>query len=73
MIGQVGLKTAVKVAAFWFGFLILHFLYDWLPILPVALFSGVSEAVFQHAKIAFYVYLLVSLIEILIFCQKHSQ
>ena len=72
MNGQVGLKAAVKVAVFWFGFLMLHFLYDWLPILPVALFSGVSEAVFQHAKIAFYVYLLVSLVETLIFAKKTS-
>jgi hypothetical protein len=47
-------------------FLVLHFSYDWWPNLFTQLFSGTSEAVFQHMKIGFYAYGLVSLIEIII-------
>ena len=48
-------------------FLILHFSYDWFPNTLTTVFSGTSEAVFQHMKIAFYSYGLVSLVEFLIF------
>ncbi len=48
-------------------FLLLHFSYDWFPNLFTRIFSGTSESVFQHMKIAFYSYGLVSLIEFLIF------
>lgn len=70
MNAQPGFKPVIKVIAFWFGFLILHYLYEWIPFSPFALISGVSEAVFQHAKITFYTYLLVSLVEYLIYVKK---
>jgi len=44
-------------------FVILHFAYDWFPNPIVGLFSGTSEAVFQHMKIGFYSYGLVSVVE----------
>ncbi|MEN8242917.1 MAG: hypothetical protein ABFS17_13430 [Chloroflexota bacterium] len=47
-------------------FLILHYAYDFFPNPVTEIFSGVSEAVYQHMKIAFYSYALVSLIEFLI-------
>jgi len=53
----------VKIFLFWAIFLLLHFLYTFLPIFPVSLISGTSEAFFQHLKSGFYAYLLVCLFE----------
>ncbi|MHA1776596.1 MAG: DUF6512 family protein [Promethearchaeota archaeon] len=54
-----------------FGFLlifeILHYLYDFFPNIVMQIFSGINESVFQHWKIAFYSYLLLSAIEFGIF------
>jgi hypothetical protein len=61
---------AFKVFLFWALFLILHYLYEWFPFAPFKLVSGVSEAPFQHFKIAFYAYLLVSLVELAYFWRK---
>ncbi len=47
-------------------FILLHFLYDLLPNPVFAIFSGTSESVFQHAKISFYCYLILVLIELVI-------
>jgi hypothetical protein len=47
-------------------FLVLHYAYDFFPNAVTQVFSGVSEAVFQHMKIAFYSFSLVSLIECLV-------
>jgi hypothetical protein len=44
-------------------FIVLHFSYDWWPGFFTRLFSGTSEAVFQHMKIGFYSYGIVSLVE----------
>ncbi len=60
---MIGKHGWLKVAGFWAGFMVLHFAYDFLPILPLRLLSGVDESVFQHMKICFYAYLLVSAIE----------
>jgi hypothetical protein len=51
---------------FWVGFLILHYAYDFFPILPFRLFSGIDESFFQHAKIGFFAYLVVDLVEYLL-------
>jgi hypothetical protein len=48
------------------AFLVLHYLYDFFPNALTRVISGTSEAVFQHMKIAFFSYLLVSLIEYLV-------
>jgi hypothetical protein len=50
-----------KVLAFWVAFLVLHYAYEFFPILPFKLFSGVNESFFQHAKVAFFSYLGVNL------------
>ena len=60
---MIGKQGWLKVAGFWAGFMVLHYAYDFLPILPFQLLSGVDESVFQHMKICFYAYLLVSAIE----------
>lgn len=53
-------------------FLILHYSYDFFPNPIIALFSGISEAVFQHMKIGFYSYGLVSLVEFILNRDKAS-
>jgi len=53
----------IKALAVQGVFMVLHFAYDWFPNPIVGLFSGTSEAVFQHMKIGFYSYALVSFLE----------
>ena len=55
-----------KLVGFWAGFLVLHYAYEFLPILPFKLFSGIDESFFQHAKVAFFGYLAVNLVEYLV-------
>lgn len=55
-----------KLAGFWVGFLVLHYAYEFIPILPLKLVSGTNESFFQHAKIAFFAYLAASGVEFLI-------
>ncbi len=43
--------------------MILHWAYDFLPILPVKLISGINESFFQHIKMTFFAYLFVNLVE----------
>ena len=56
----------VRAGIFFFVFLLLHFLYDFLPHPMVGIFSGTSEAVFQHLKMGFYAYLAAGLLEALL-------
>jgi hypothetical protein len=52
-----------KVVAFQVSFVVLHFAYRWFPRGIVAVFSGTNEAFVQHAKIGFWAYSLVCLLE----------
>ncbi len=54
-----------KVILFQVVFLLLHYLYEWVPNGITAVFSGIDESVYQHLKIGFFSYLLVALIEYL--------
>ena len=63
---MIGKRGWIKIAGFWAVFLLLHYAYDWAPILPFRLLSGVDESIFQHMKIGFYAYLLVFILEYLI-------
>ena len=56
----------LKLLAFWAGFLILHYAYDFLPIFPIKIISGINESFFQHVKVVFFAYLIVNLVEYLI-------
>ena len=56
-----------KALIFLLLFSLLHYFYDWFPNLIIALFSGTSESIYQHMKIGFYVYLILTLIEYVIF------
>lgn len=55
-----------KLGGFWAGFLVLHYAYEFVPILPLKLISGTNESFFQHAKIAFFSYLATSGVEFLV-------
>jgi hypothetical protein len=56
-------KILLKAIYIQITFLVLHYLYDFFPNAVTRVISGTSEAVFQHMKIAFFAFGLVSLIE----------
>ena len=39
-----------------------HFMYDWVPITMVGLFTPVNESIFEHLKLTFYPFLLTCII-----------
>ena len=45
--------------------MILHYAYDFLPILPIKLVSGINESFFQHIKVASFAYIFVNMVEYL--------
>ncbi len=53
-----------------FTFQGLHYLYDYLPSFATAVIGGINESVYQHSKIAFFAYLILLLIEFIIFKNK---
>ncbi|NVM53065.1 MAG: hypothetical protein HWN66_05135 [Candidatus Helarchaeota archaeon] len=57
----------IKSGIFLLLFSILHFIYEWIPIIPFAVIGGTNESVFQHLKLAFYAYLFLIPIEYLLF------
>jgi len=59
----IGKRYYLKLLGFWASFLILHYSYDFLPILPIKIISGINESFFQHVKIVFFAYLIVNLVE----------
>ena len=65
-------SVAVKVAAVWAAFLILHYAYDFFPSDFTRFFSAINESVFQHMKIGFWAYTLVSGMEYW-FTRKHGE
>jgi hypothetical protein len=57
-------KIVLKALVFLPVFLLLHNAYKWLPWPGLAWFSSTGEAVYQHMKISFFAYLLVSALEV---------
>ena len=53
-------------------FLTLHYLYRWFPNVVISLFSAIYESVFQHMKISFYAYIILTLIEFILFRKKKT-
>ena len=51
-------------------FIIFHYLYRWFPSIVISLFSGINETVYQHLKLAFYSYLILTIIEFTVFRKK---
>lgn len=44
-------------------FILLHYLYDWFPNPLTTICSGINESVYQHMKIGFFAYILLTLVE----------
>lgn len=59
------LRFIAKILGLQFGFLFLHYAYDFFPTPLVSIFSGVNESTFQHLKIAFFAYIVVNAVEAL--------
>jgi hypothetical protein len=60
------MKTArrsmvIKVILLQVVFLVLHYLYTWLPNGVTAIIGATNESVYQHMKVAFFAYIIVSL------------
>jgi hypothetical protein len=55
----------IKMVVYQVIFLLLHYTYDWFPNNLAKIFSGINESIFQHMKIAFFSYIILSLIEYL--------
>lgn len=53
----------IKMIAYQVIFLLLHYAYDWFPNSLTKIFSGIDESIFQHMKVAFYSYIIISIIE----------
>jgi hypothetical protein len=58
-----GFKVYQKSLLFWLTYMVFHFIYRLLPVLPVAMFLGINESVFQHIKMGFFTYFTVSFVE----------
>jgi hypothetical protein len=57
----------VKGLLFWITFLLLYILRKLAPVIPITLFAGINESNFQHYKGTFFAYLIISLIEYLVY------
>ena len=51
-------------------FLGLNYAYKFFPIVIFQIFGGINESVFQHMKIGFYSYIILSIIEFFVFKKK---
>ena len=51
-------------------FIGMHYLFKFFPNVITQVFSGINESVFQHMKIGFYSYLIISAIEFFVFKKK---
>ncbi|MHA1884994.1 MAG: DUF6512 family protein [Promethearchaeota archaeon] len=60
------IKSAIYLAVF----LLLHYLFKWIPNTIVSLFSAIDESVYQHMKIAFLAYIILMSLELTLFRKK---
>jgi hypothetical protein len=51
-------------------FIGMHYLFKFFPNVITQVFSGINESVFQHMKVGFYSYLIISAIEFFVFKNK---
>ena len=51
-------------------FIGMHYLFKFFPNVVTQVFSGINESVFQHMKVGFYSYLIISAIEFFVFKKK---
>jgi hypothetical protein len=56
-------RRYLKLIAFWAAFMILHYAYEFVPVTALKWLAAVDESFFQHAKVAFFGYSIVNLLE----------
>jgi hypothetical protein len=57
----VRMSMITKVILLQILFLILHYLYEWFPGGITTIISATDESIYQHMKVAFFAYILLSL------------
>ncbi len=68
-----GFRPWLKGLLFWVTFMLLYVLRKLAPVIPITLISGVNESNFQHYKATFFAYLILSLIEYLVFRKRVNE
>ena len=63
----------MKMVVYQIAFLLLHYAYDWFPNNLTKIFSGIDESIFQHMKVAFFAYILLSILEYFLLRKKIKQ
>lgn len=65
------LKYILLKALVYLGiFILLHYIYHWFPNEITAIISGINESVYQHLKLSLYAFLIITVIEFLVFRRK---
>ena len=57
------IPLVLKISVFQLVFLVMHYLYDWFPGSFTYLFGTVSESIFQHMKVVFFAYILLTVVD----------
>ena len=70
MYNEPGFKPAQKLAILYVVFMILYGAYRAFPVFPLSIISGITESNFQHYKAAFFTFIIVDLIEFLVFRKR---
>ena len=65
-----GFKPALKFLLIYLVFMLLYGLYRTFPVFPLSIISGTTESNFQHYKATFFTFLIVDLIEFLVYRKK---
>lgn len=55
----------LKGMLYWVVFMVLYFLYKFIPLTPLKVICGICESNFQHYKASFFSWIIVSLVEFL--------
>jgi hypothetical protein len=63
----IGFKPALKVFLIYIVFMVMYGLYKLFPIFPFSIICGITESNFQHYKATFFAFLIVDLIEFLVY------
>jgi hypothetical protein len=63
-------KPALKVFLVYLVFMLMYAAYRFFPVFPLSIVCGVSESTFQHFKATFFAFLIVDLIEFLVFRKR---
>ncbi len=67
---EIGFKPFAKIILLYLVFMVFYGVYRAFPVFPLSIVSGISESNFQHYKAAFFTFLLVDLIEYLVFRKR---